>query len=90
MSIYEEKQELRHMADYVAEQAGAFHPCEWHEEIMLSNQDDESERMAYGIGTNKIKNGEIDADREEFMALIKEAISEAAWDCPRCQAMEDS
>jgi len=53
----------------------------------LDQGDDEANRLAYAIGTNRWENGEIEGEREEFLDVIKHAIKGAPYDCPRCDRM---
>lgn len=79
------REDLRNVADDVALRAKAIHECERHSGTYLTNSDPDAERLAYAMGTNMVKNGEVDGSREEFMDAIKEAISEAGWECPSCE-----
>lgn len=79
--------QMRHQARMVAKQAGAVKACALHPDdfdCLLDQGDDEANRLAYAIGTNRWKDGEIDGEREEFMDAIKEAIQYAPYDCPEC------
>jgi hypothetical protein len=80
---------LRFQAIEVALQAKALKECSFpgHSDWVLDQGDDEATRLAYAIGTNRWENGEIEADREEFLDAIKLAIKGAPYDCPRCDRM---
>ena len=73
----------------VALQAKALKECSFpgHSDWVLDQGDDEANRLAYAIGTNRWENGEIDGDQEEFLGAIKHAIKGAPYDCPRCDRM---
>lgn len=80
---------LNYDAIEVAKQAGAVKECEFpgHSDSIVDQWDDDANKRAYAIGTNRWKAGEIDATREEFMDAIKEAIETAPDECPECARM---
>jgi len=80
---------LHFQAIEVALQAKALKECSFpgHSDLVLDQGDDEANRLAYAIGTNRWQNGEIDGEREEFLAAIKHAIKGAPYECPRCDRM---
>jgi hypothetical protein len=80
---------LRDQAVEVALQAEALKECSFpgHSGWVLDQRDDEANRRAYAIGTNRWQNGEICGEREEFLAAIQQAIRAAPYDCPRCDRM---
>jgi hypothetical protein len=80
---------LHFQAIEVARQAKAVRECSVpsHSDLLLDQGDDEANSRAYAIGTNRWANGEIDAEREEFLAAIKHAIKRAPFECPRCDRM---
>jgi len=80
---------LHYQAIEVALQAKALRECSFpgHSDWVLDQGDDEATRLAYTIGTNRWKNGEIDGEREEFLDAIKHAIKGAPYDCPQCDRM---
>jgi hypothetical protein len=53
----------------------------------LDQGDDEANRLALAIGTNRWNNGEIDGEREEFLNAIRHVIKGAPYECPRCDRM---
>jgi hypothetical protein len=73
----------------VALQAKALKECSFpgHSNWVLDQGDDEANRLAYAIGTNRWENGEIPGEREEFLDAIKHVIKGAPYDCPRCDRM---
>jgi hypothetical protein len=83
-------EELEAVAMGVLLQANAVTECPVHDGIYLSNDDPDAERRAYAIGTNKVKNGEVDAKREEFVEAIKSATENAGYECPICAKNRDS
>jgi hypothetical protein len=80
---------LHFQAIEVALQAKALKECSFpgHSNWVLDQGDDEANKRAYAIGANRWDNGEIDGEREEFLAAIKHAIKGAPYDCPRCDRM---
>jgi hypothetical protein len=80
---------LHYQAVEVALQAKALKKCSFpgHSDWLLDQGDDEANRLAYVIGTNRWRNGEIDGEREEFLNAIRHAIKSAPYDCPRCDRM---
>jgi len=60
---------LQYQAIEVALQAKALKECSFpgHSDLVLDQGDDEATRLAYAIGANRWENGEIDAEREEFL-----------------------
>jgi hypothetical protein len=80
---------LHFQAIEVALQAKALKECSFpgHSDWVLDQGDDEANRLAYAIGTNRWENGEIDGEREEFLDAIKHAIKGAPYDCPKCDRM---
>jgi hypothetical protein len=73
----------------VAKQAGAVKECQFpgHSDQLLTQWDDDANKMAFAIGTNRWKTGEIDGTRQDFMDAIKEAIDTAPDECPECDRM---
>ena len=63
---------LHFQAIEVALQAKALKECSFpgHSDLVLDQGDDEANRLAYAIGTNRWENGEIDGEREEFLDAI--------------------
>jgi hypothetical protein len=80
---------LHFQAIEVALQAKALKECSFpgHSDWVLDQGDDEANRLAYAIGTNRWENGEIAGEREEFLDAIKHAIKGAPYECPRCDRM---
>jgi hypothetical protein len=85
----ERSEALHFQAIEVALQAKALKECSFpgHSNLVLDQGDDEANRLAYAIGTNRWESGEIDAEREDFLDAIKLAIKGAPYDCPRCDRM---
>jgi hypothetical protein len=79
----------QYQAVEVALQAKALKECSFpgHSDWVLDQGDDEANRLALAIGTDRWNNGEIDGEREEFLDAIKHAIKGAPYDCPRCDRM---
>jgi hypothetical protein len=82
-------EDLHYKAIEVALQAKALKECCFpgHSDLLLDQGDDEATSLAYTIGTDRWKNGEIDGEHEEFLDAIKHAIKSAPYDCPRCDRM---
>ncbi|MGA7806917.1 hypothetical protein [Bradyrhizobium sp.] len=80
---------LHFRAVEVALQARALKQCSYpgHSDWVLDQGDEEASRLACVIGTNRWENGEIDGEREEFLAAIKHVIKAAPYECPRCDRM---
>jgi hypothetical protein len=78
-------EELYHTAQNIAKSAGAIEECAYHPGTFTTCDDQDAEKRAYAIGTNKIKEGEIDCKREELMDAIKNAISDAGDECYSCE-----
>jgi hypothetical protein len=80
---------LHFRAIEVALEAKALKECSFpgHSDWVLDQGNDEANRLAYAIGTNRWQNGEIDGEREEFLDAIRHAIKGAPYDCPRCDRM---
>jgi len=80
---------LHFRAIEVALEAKALKECSFpgHSDWVLDQGDDEANRLAYAIGTNRWENGEIDGEREEFLDAIKHVIKGAPYECPRCDRM---
>jgi hypothetical protein len=80
---------LQYQAIEVALQAKALKECSFpgHSDWVLDQGDDEANRLALAIGTNRWNNGEIDGEREEFLNAIRHVIKGAPYECPRCDRM---
>jgi hypothetical protein len=85
----ERVESLRFQAVEVALEAKAVKECSFpgHSGWVLDQGDDEANRRAFAIGTNRWQNGEIDGERDEFLDAIRHAIKGAPYDCPRCDRM---
>lgn len=77
--------ELEQVALQAAIEAGAIEVCEFHDYVTVTTGDDEAEKLAYAIATNKWKSGEVGGEREDLMDAVQQVIGEAAWECPACQ-----
>ncbi|TPL79100.1 hypothetical protein FJ941_20920 [Mesorhizobium sp. B2-3-13] len=64
--------------------AGAVEECPVHDGIYIDQFDDDAMKKAYAIGTNMVKNGEVDGTREEFMKAIQSAMGNAGDECGIC------
>ena len=82
--IYDYVEKLRFSAEGIAVKARALKKCAFHTDILVWTGDPDAETLAYAIGTNKWKSGEIVCDRSDLMDAIKEAITMSAEECPEC------
>lgn len=64
--------------------AGVVEECPVHNGIYIDQLDDDDMKKAYAIGTNMVKNGEVDGTREEFMKAIQDARGNAGMECGIC------
>ena len=85
----ERSEGLQYQAIEVALEAKALKECSFpgHSDWVLDQGDDEANRLALAIGTNRWNNGEIDGEREEFLNAIRHVIIGAPYECPRCDRM---
>jgi hypothetical protein len=85
----ERSEGLQYQAIEVALQAKALKECSFpgHSDWVLDQGDDEANRLALAIGTNRWNNGEIDGERDEFLNAIRHVIKGAPYECPRCDRM---
>lgn len=80
-------QQLKADATELAVRTGALKRCWLHSDFVLTAGNQDGERAAYALGTHMVKAGEVRGSREEFMDAIKEAIAEAALECPACASL---
>jgi len=85
----ERSEGLQYQAIEVALEAKALKECSFpgHSDWVLDQGDDEANRLALAIGTNRWNNGEIDGEREQFLNAIRHVIKGAPYECPRCDRM---
>ena len=85
----ERLEDLEQFAIQIAKDAVAVKSCEWpgHDECYTNQYDDDANKRAYAIGTNRWKAGGVPGTREEFMDAIKQAIDDAPDTCPECERM---
>ena len=76
-------EELEGTAGALLVRTGALKRCPNHG-VLIDNGDPDAVKRAYAIGTNMVKQGEVDADREDFMEAIKRAAANAADECGYC------
>jgi len=75
----------------IAIQAGAIKVCPIHHDVTINQGDEEADRRAYAIATNKWKADDLVGDRESIMQGIHNAITMAADDeCPECEGLRDA
>ena len=75
--------DLHQTALGIAVEAGAIKECEYHSGTYLSCDDQEANKKAYAIGTNKV--GKLGFERKELMDAIKSAIDDAGDECYSCE-----
>lgn len=85
MSIKHYAQDLEEAATTFALRAKAIAPCQWHDDVLVNQGDEDANRRAYAIATNACKSGDFTGDRADLMDAIKDAIDMSADDCGRCQ-----
>lgn len=74
----------------VAIQAGAIEVCPMHHDVTINRYDEDANRRAYAIATNKWKADELLGNREEIMRGVKQAIEMSAdGECPACGSIRD-
>lgn len=81
--------DMRGPATAAALKAKAVRQCELHDDMILEVGDSDADRLAYAIGTNMVKAGEVDGTRQEFLDSIKAVIDEAMEECPLCARYRD-
>jgi hypothetical protein len=81
------REHLYAAAQSVLLEAGAASECPHGE--LLSNDDPEADKLAFAIGTKRLKAGLVDGTREEFMQAIKSAMDDTNGECPSCRKIED-
>lgn len=72
----------------ILEKSGAVSKCSSCHSYMILAYDEDAEKMAYGMATNAWKDGERGfrgMEREEVVALIKQALIQALSKCPSCE-----
>jgi hypothetical protein len=67
--------------------SGAVTKCQICGNYMILADDEDAEKMAYGMATNTWRDGERGfrgMEREEAMGLVKRALTNAPSKCPSC------
>ena len=85
MSVKHYAQELEELALVLALKAKAILPCEWHEDVLVDQGEEDANRHAYALGSNACKSGHFKGDRQDLLNAIKDTIDQAAEDCGRCE-----
>ena len=80
-ALYEEAKDI-------LETAGAIKECRECEFEMVRCGDPDAESQAYAIGTKRVQNGQIKADRKELMDAIYDVLNDTAEHCIRCHRCE--
>jgi hypothetical protein len=78
------REDLRAIAMEVLEEAGAIRECGDDPGYYKKRDDADANTLAYAIGTNKVKNGEVDGTRKEFMAIIQSTLESVGGTCTAC------
>ena len=78
------REELMAIAMGVLKEARAVRECGIHPGNYINREDGDANDLAYAIGTNKVKSGEVDGTREEFMEIIQSTLKSAGGTCPVC------
>lgn len=68
----------------IAQRAGAVRKCEICGNYCVLAEDDEAERMAYGMATNAFKSGEIRGSLDDVRRAMKSVLDSANLRCPSC------
>ena len=86
---YEEKEYLYDLAKEIAVKARAIEECGYHPDTYIDLDDEEAKSRAYAIGTNMIKNGDINVKRRKLMEAIKNVLNDAGPECYSCRKREE-
>jgi hypothetical protein len=76
-------QELVAQARHIAVRSGRLAECSVHG--IAYDDDSTLDGKAYAYANIALQKGDIDADREELMAAMEEAIEQAPYECYACQ-----
>lgn len=82
--MLEAQNDAEALATHIALQAKAVNACPVHDDVVIGAFDDDASKLAYALGTNLWKKGEVPVSREEFMDAIKQVIDQADDECARC------
>jgi hypothetical protein len=75
------------LVDEILAKSGALTKCPICQNYMVLAEDDDAEKMAYGMAANARKDGERGfrgMEREDVMDMIKQALIRAPSKCPSC------
>ena len=67
----------------------AIAPCDEHDDIMISNMDDEAFNSATALAKDMIERKKIDTTYEEFEDILRQAYDDAAYECEECNERLD-
>ncbi len=91
MSVNDLAQELEDAAKEAIFTAKAVEACRFHPEVTVRLGDDEAERRAYAIATNRLKKNGTMFLREDLMSTIQNEMDMAAdGECPACASIRDA
>jgi hypothetical protein len=83
--------DMRAEAESVAVDVGAVVRCEFHDDVLISQYDDDALTQAYKLANARISRGEIVLpsmiNRRDFSDLIKEVVDQSGDECYSCAKM---
>jgi hypothetical protein len=77
--------DLRELAIEILLTAKAIEECPEHPHVTMTLDDRDALSLAYAIGTNRAKRGEVVASIAELRSAIETAYADSASDCPDCE-----
>lgn len=80
--------DLYDVAKSICEDAEAIKLCHECESEMIRCGDADAESRAFAIGTNQVKDGQIEAPKEALMDAIKSVLNDTAEHCVECDRRE--
>ena len=70
-------------------QAGVFTKCEYHDEVFaLESHPDLTQ--AYKIGADRLSDGSIESNYNDFMEIIKSTSDQVGMECPSCERVNNA
>ena len=76
--------DLGEVAEQIAVAAGAIAICPDCETDYVSKGDDDANKRAFAIASNRLKAGKIKADTKALMDAIQSVVENTPEDCPEC------
>jgi hypothetical protein len=80
---------LRSDAERLLLKTGAISKCEFHDDVLLDQMDDDAKKHAYALGANEVKAGKIDGTHKELMDAIDSVASDAGTECYSCEKWKE-